>query len=146
MALEDDNKKPTQPFPVLCGLAVGSMPAMLQLPVIGKIIFWLLGNPFFMIFYLFAIYLPWMIGNIFARFLKMPILVPTLLCMFYWVVLGGLIGTPKYSKKAWFYVLIAHVFIPLVYLLNLIGFGRVSDFSFQSFFNTAEIFARMLGQ
>ncbi len=146
MALEDDNKKPTQPFPVLCGLAIGSMPAMLQLPVLGKIIFWLLHNPFFLIFYFFTIYLPWMIGNIFAQMLRMPVIIPTVFCIVYWAVLGGLVGTPKYSKKAWFYIAIAHIFIPLVYLLNAIGSGHIADFSLQHLFNITEVFAHMLGQ
>lgn len=146
MTLENDDKKPTQPFPVLCGFAIGSMPAMLYLPVLSKIMFWLLGNVYFVIFYLFMVYLPLMIGNILARIIWLNHLVPILFCIFYWTVLGSFLGSPKHSKKAWFYVAIAHFFIPMVFLLNAIRSFDVNSFSLESLPSIISVFSQMLGQ
>jgi uncharacterized membrane protein AbrB (regulator of aidB expression) len=146
MALENDDKKPTQPFPVLCGFAIGAMPAMLQIPILSKIMFWLLGNTFFLIFYLFMVYLPWMIGAILAKLIWLNLMVPTLFCMFYWTILGSMLGSPKHAKKAWFYIVIAHVFIPTVFLLNAIKSFSLSEFSVDNLFNLISIFSQMLGQ
>lgn len=146
MALDSDNKKPTNPLAILCGLAIGSMPAMLQMPVIGKILIWLLGNFYFLIFYLFMVYLPWMMGSLFGRVMGLPVLIPTIFCIFYWGTLGCLVGNPKYSKKAWFYIMIAHVFVPMVFLLNAIRFSENESFSISSLFNVIEVFSQMLGQ
>ncbi|KAF0215844.1 MAG: hypothetical protein FD167_5199 [bacterium] len=146
MALESDDKKPTQPFPVLCGFAVGAMPAMLQLPLLSKIMFWLLGNVYFLIFYLFMVYLPWMIGSILARITGLHTIVPTLFCIFYWTILGIMAGSPKHAKKAWFYIAVAHIFIPMVFLLNAIRFSGIENFSVESLLNLTAVFSQMLGQ
>ena len=145
MSLEDDDKKPTNPFPVLCGFAIGSMPIMLHLPIIGKLLAWLLGHVYFFIFYLFMVYLPFMIGNILARIIGFQYM-PTLFCVIYWVVLGALVGTPKHAKKAWFYILVAHVFIPMVFLLNAIRSFDMEELSFNGLFNLLQAFSGMLGQ
>lgn len=146
MAFENDDKKPTQPFPVLCGFAIGAMPAMLKLPILSKIMFWLLGNTYFLIFYLFMMYLPWMIGGILAKITGLSVIVPTLFCIFYWTVLGSILGSPKHAKKAWFYIAVAHVFIPMVFLLNAIGFSSLSEFSIDNIVNLITIFSQMLGR
>jgi len=147
MTLETDDKKPTQPFPVLCGFAIGAMPAMLQLPVLGKLMLWLLGNVYFLLFYLFMVYLPWMMGSILARIIGLNTIIPTLFCIFYWTVLGTMAGSPKHAKKAWFYIAIAHVLIPMVFLLNAIRFSGTEKFSGESFdlFNIMNVFSQMLG-
>lgn len=146
MALESDDKKPTQPFPVLCGFAIGAMPAMLRLPFLGKIMFWLLGNVYFFIFYLFMVYLPIMIGIILARIIGLQTILPTLFCIFYWTVLGIMAGSPKHAKKAWFYIAIAHIFIPMVFLLNAIRFSGIENFSAESLLKVTAVFSQMLGQ
>jgi hypothetical protein len=148
MTSENSEKKPTRPFPVLCGFAIGAMPAMLQLPLLSKIMFWLLGNTYFLIFYLFMVYLPWMIGSILARIIGLNTVIPTLFCLFYWTVLGTMAGSPKHAKKAWFYIAIAHVLIPVVFLLNAIRFSGLEKFSEQSLdlFNILNLFSQMIGQ
>src|SRR5690349_7763781 len=110
MASENDEKNPTtHAFPVVFGFTIGAMPAMLQLPLLSKIMFWLLGNIYFALFYIFMLYIPWMMGSILARITYLHIMVPTIFCIFYWTVLGVMAGSPKHNRKAWFYIAIAHI-------------------------------------
>jgi hypothetical protein len=117
---ESNDSNQNDMFPVYCGFVIGSLPALLWIPIIGKIIEWLMQNFYFAIFFIFMIYLPWMIGVLIGNILGIPTLCATVFCMVYWVSLGIYVGKPKYKKMALFYIGIAHFFIPLILLLTII--------------------------
>lgn len=124
----DSDKEKQNVFPLFCGFVLGSMPALLWLPIIGRLMRWLLENGMVMLVFVFANYLPWMIGMLLGRMLGLPVFIPVLFCFCYWLFLGSMAGTPKYSKMACVYIFTAHLLIPLVFLLtfsrssNILGF------------------------
>lgn len=112
-----DNNKPVNPLPLICGLLIGSMPAMLWVPVLGKIVLWLLNNPIGIIFYSLAIYLPWMMGSIIGRMVGLETVVPIVFCIIYWGFLGMMVESCKHRKQAFTYIFTAHVLVPLVLVI-----------------------------
>src|SRR5437879_10646750 len=116
----NSENKPFRLYPMVCGLMIGSMPAMLWLPLIGRLMRWVLGNGYFMAFFIFTNYLPWMIGFVVGRALGFPTLIPVIFCFLYWLILGMIAGEPKYTKTVRVYIATAHLLIPFVFYLTFI--------------------------
>src|SRR5687767_4562274 len=100
----DSEKEKFDLFPMACGFAIGAMPALLWLPIIGRLMRWLLEHRLFAFFFIFMNYLPWMLGSLFGRMLGLPVLIPILFCIAYWIFIGALAGMPRYYRAACFYV------------------------------------------
>ncbi|MEW6730965.1 MAG: hypothetical protein AB1489_06485 [Acidobacteriota bacterium] len=128
MSIDAEKKRPKRLFPVMCGLMIGAMPTMLWLPIMNGLMRWLLGNIYFLLFYLFMNYLPLIIGSLIGRMIGLPIFVPLVFCLAYWLFLGACVGNPEYKKPALFYIFIAHILVPLVLLLNVIKGNNSLDF------------------